>query len=373
MHVDRSVIVPYHRNYDMLGFCLKTLQTTLPKDVEIIVVGNNHCAAEIDIKLPKYVKYYKVYENLFYSAAINYGVQKATGSILTFCDPDTFYFCKWYEPLFDKLMSSPQIGAVSSKLINPLTGRIIDFGMSFTLWNAGHPTKELPYMHPLASKDREVQAACSAVMATRREHYELVGGMDETMPYSHPDCDYCLKLKEHGLQTWVVAESKAYHKGSSDSNNSKSYAFNCLSADSKGMFYAKNYHRITEDLHEWFAHTIKWARAQWPQLPSRYFLLDLCTMYNREYYYSAFTQNGINFFDKKVINAGVRDADKISLYHFISLELIDMAVPFLYFVDSYTSLKDNHLWFRMRDISRDIVIDRHGNIFPLSELDNENC
>jgi len=300
-------------------------------------------------------------------------VSRASGEIITFCDPDTFFFDDWYTPLYQTLLSDEKIGAVSSKLINPLTDRIIDFGMSFTKWNAGHPTKDLHFKHPLAQNDRIVQAACSAVMMTRKEDFIRVGGMDEHMPFAYPDCDYCFKLKTEGLQTIVVASSNVYHKGSSDPNNSKYYAFGYLRSESKGMFYARHYEHIEEDLHLWFSKTIAWVFQKWPNLSSSFVLLDFTTMYNRDYYYHAFETNGLDFLDKQVVTMPKRDNRNVVLYSHISFEYIDMATPILYFLDTYRGIIENQLWFRMRDISRDIVADRHGNIFPLQELINGNC
>lgn len=43
-------------------------------------------------------------------------------------------------------------------------------------------------------------------------------------------------------------------------------------------------------------------------------------------------------------------------------------VPFIYFVDSFTSLYNNELYFRLRNISNDIVVDRQCNIVSVSDI-----
>lgn len=101
----------------------KTGSTYIPDDIEVIVVGNNYSTNKLDITLPDNIHYYKIYENLFYPRAIIYGVSKASGEIITFCDPDTFFFDDCYTPLYKTLLRDDNIGAVSSKLINPLTDR----------------------------------------------------------------------------------------------------------------------------------------------------------------------------------------------------------------------------------------------------------
>ena len=39
--MNQSIIITYHKNKDMLLFCLKRLLETTPEDVEIIVIVNN--------------------------------------------------------------------------------------------------------------------------------------------------------------------------------------------------------------------------------------------------------------------------------------------------------------------------------------------
>jgi len=48
----QSIIVPFHKNADMLKFCIKTLMATIPYNIEIIVVGNNYNSEELNIILP---------------------------------------------------------------------------------------------------------------------------------------------------------------------------------------------------------------------------------------------------------------------------------------------------------------------------------
>ena len=54
-------------------------------------------------------------------------------------------------------------------------------------------------------------------------------------------------------------------------------------------------------------------------------------------------------------------------------DFITLNTPILFFVDTFCSLFNNSLWFKMRNISHDIVIDRHGNILPLDEIAEQRC
>lgn len=360
----------------MLLYSLKTLHDTLPtdQDIEIIVVGNNQDSYELNFELPwANVIFYKIYENLFYPQAVNYGVSKAVGEIITICDPDIFYLPNWYMPLLNSFINK-KAGAVSNKLINPCTGRILDFGVYYSKYNAVHSLLGAMANHPLAKHDRKVQSACSAVLMTSKELYESVGGMDPDLPYAYPDFDFCLKLHTKGYPIWVIADSVVYHKGSTDSNNSKYYSFNYLKIDCKGLFYAKDYNIIEMDFGNWFKESYNYFRKVYLGYPYKYVLLDLTTIYNRKDYYEVMQKDlHIEFLDREVVNLKSRNVKEIPLHQTISFNLIDCNSPLLYFVDTFTSLFHNDLWFKMRNIEKDVVMDRHGNILPCIEVAQGKC
>ena len=62
-----SIIITYHKNKDMLLFCLKHLLKTTPDGVEILIIGNNVNRAELDVTIsdPR-CRYLKFYHNLQY-------------------------------------------------------------------------------------------------------------------------------------------------------------------------------------------------------------------------------------------------------------------------------------------------------------------
>ena len=67
-----------------------------------------------------------------------------------------------------------------------------------------------------------------------------LGGMDLDMPYCCSDADIGIKFSQEGYDNWVVADSIAFHKGSSSTINGKMQSFNHLRGDSTIMFWVKN-------------------------------------------------------------------------------------------------------------------------------------
>ena len=361
----QSIVITFHKGKDMLFYCLKRLLATTSDDVEIIIIGNNVNRKEIDFGIPfSRCIYYKIYENIQYPKAINFGVSKCHGEIVTFVDADIFVWDNWYEPLLSLMLSSPKIGAVGAKLINPLNQRILDFGIMYSRFNSAHTLMGARFNHPLAMHNRKVQAICSAILMTKKSIFNEIGRLDIELPYAYTDCDYCIKIAEKGYENWVVAASCAYHKGSTSYANSKSN-FSYYRSDAKGIFAMKDYGKLNYDIKEWYIAACSYMKQHYPNIASKFMLIDMSTLYDRKDYYQLIsTALNISFLDILEIPYTRRDCKHIILHDTISYNYIDLATPILYFVDIFTSLHNNSLWFNLRDISKDLVIDRHGNVVP---------
>lgn len=370
----QSIIITYHQNKDMLMFCLNRLLKTVPEDVEIFIIGNNVNHQELDLEITNSrCKYYKVYQNIQYPKALNLSVEKCSGEIITFVDADIFVWDNWYEALLKTFFASEKIGVVGAKLVNPLSNRILDFGIMYSKFNAAHTMMGLLHDHPLALNDRPVQTVCSAIMMTSKSLYQKIGGMDEDIPYSYTDCDYCFRMRDIGYETWVSAGAVAYHKGSTDPNNSKSN-FNYYRLDAKGMYGMKDYAKIIYDNREWYKISSEYFLKTYPLNVHQYLMLDFTTLYDRKSFYQLIEDYlNIQFLDIIERPNATRDNEHIVLYNDSSFEFIDLTTPILYFVDTFVALFDNELWFHMRDIQYDLVVDRHGNILPLRLIAERKC
>ena len=189
----QSIVMPYHRNRDMLLYTLSLIDRQLPQDIEIIVVGNSDNPEDLAFELPKRFRFIKVRRSLLYSKAVNLGVQEASGEIITLCDQDIFGYQDWYTPMRNLLLSNKAVGAVSSKMLNPTNNRIIECGLMYTKTRILHPLRGVRADHHWCGFDREVPTSTSATMMMRKDVYQALGGMDEDMPYCCSDCDMGFK------------------------------------------------------------------------------------------------------------------------------------------------------------------------------------
>lgn len=359
-----SIIIPYHSNNRLLNVCTSTLVETIPSDVEIILVKNNSDNKEISNEtMPERIRNIFVNKNLGYSKAVNLGVANCSGDMLIIIDADTFYTSDWLSPLLSFHINENFDGLSSCKLLSPSSGRVIDFGMALTKFNNAHPFKGRPANHPLVAKTRRVQMACSACMMISRRLFEDIGGMDEDLHNFYQDTDLCLRLKEGGHPTWVVAESLVFHQGDSARTSRTPYK-----ADVKAIYGAKNWHRMMVDMPLYFNEALEFFKSEGGDPCHGYHLVDLSSVADHDWHQDLIR----SMFRIKEIHdqySNKRDSETINLLNAVDVGLLTSSSPILYFVDSYTALRDNALWCDMRTGCGDVIVDRNANISFLEKLE----
>jgi len=367
--ISQSIIMPYHRNKQMLLYTTNLLEKIIPNNVEIIVVGNNSNSDELAVELSGRITYIKYEESLLYSEAVNRGVNAAQGEIITLCDQDIFSYQDWYSPLLKKLLSDESIGSVSSKLVNPTNNRVIDFGIEYSQYRILHPFRGQKQTHPLVMRDYSFTSTTSAILMLRKDIYDKVGGMDLEMPYCCSDCDIGIKIGKLGLLNWVVADSVAYHRGSSSSQNGKASSFSHLRSDSVCMFWAKNYHNVCSSIGTTIRFSIEFLKTQMEVEPLYYFV-NLSSLMEYMWYANYLKENlpcdicDIHTYPQNLPHY----SSLIQIYDMIPYSFMNVKIPIIYFVDYFPSLMDNQIWSQMRSIDNDLVLDSHGNLVRLKDI-----
>ena len=362
-----SIIVPFHSNERLLKFCLNTLITTVPCDVEKIVVLNNHRINDLptDIETTHF-QVIRHEKSLGYSVAVNVGARLAHGQTLIFCDADTFYTGDWFSNLTYFYHNTPNIGLASSRLLDPCSGRVLDFGIAFTKYNAPHPQRDVRPDNPFVMCPRIVQAACSANMIIDAQLFSQIGMFDEDLHNSYSDLDLCMRLNEIGRDCWVINQSTVFHRGDSANTSRNAYW-----ADVKAIFAAKNHQRIQPDMGGYYHQSLT-AFEDSHQFASQYLLVDLSSVVDREWHHDLLREyvKIVSIYDYSPV---ARDLASLSLIDHLGLNILEAKTAILYFVDRFISLRANRLWFDMRNRKDDIVIDRNANIALLAEVVNNVC
>ena len=362
-----SIIIPFHSNINLLTMCVSKLVETMNlNESEIIIVDNNAKGSQInsDFQFKNECKILYKKENLMYPRAINLGVENAEGEYLIFCDADTCVTSNFYKPL-TKVFLDDSIGYSSAKLLNIHTNNIQEFGITSSYYNFPHPFSGRKSDFELIKNNHYPLAACAACSSIKRNLYIDIGGFDEELIHSYSDIDLCIRLKEKGYKTVCVANSIAYHCGSSTTESGMSSS---LKEDTKGIFHSKHKQipvQITEYIDkasDFFLKTINLDQKD-------YLVFDCSTIGNSDYYIDTIIRNlELNKTMYYRHPYPIRDAQTIDLLNFIPHTIRNYKVPILYFTDSFSSFLNNSLWKECRKNYNDIVFDRNANIELLQNI-----
>lgn len=362
-----SVIVPFHSNLNLLTLCIESLLKTLdPSESEIIIVDNNANGSQIDSdwELGKQCKIITRTRNLMYPKAINLGAEYARSEYLIFCDADICVDSRFHKALTAELVSD-EIGYASAKLLNMISGNLLEFGITSSYYNFPHPYAGRPRDFELIQKNHNSLAACAACSAIKRNLFINIGGFDEKLVHSYSDIDLCLRLQDRQYKTVCVADAVAYHCGASTHNSGMG---SNLKEDTKGIFMSKHKHipvQIGNYIHAACDLFLKQNRLSGKD----YFVLDCSTIANPEIYLDTVIADlDIREAGRYRCPASSRDAGVIDFLNFIPYQIRNYRIPLLCFVDNFLSAQGNRLWKHCRRDFNDIVMDRQANIELLRKI-----
>jgi GT2 family glycosyltransferase len=217
--VDYSIVIPVFNKAEFTYNCLRTLRATLEGagEGEVIVVDNasSDRTSEVLAQFP-WVRTLRNERNLGFAAANNQGVRAASGNVVVLLNNDTLGMPGWLIAML-RALREPGVGIVGARLL--FADRTIQHAgvvvngmffsrVSFMPWHYG---AKLPANDPLVGARREVQIVTAACMATPRELYLELGGLDEGYWNGYEDVDYCFKVRERGLNVIYEPGASLYH------------------------------------------------------------------------------------------------------------------------------------------------------------------
>jgi GT2 family glycosyltransferase len=220
-----SIIIPNKDNSKLLARCLAFLNHARDWDLELIIVDN---ASQEEVTWEYYEKLKKEFEaqiiiaphKFNFSRMINMGVANSTGDVLLILNNDVEFTI---EGQIDELILEsikPKIGVVGSLLLNQ-DQTINHAGVILKpLGNAGHVLRGASLVDEevkkFISQKRYYMAVTGALMATRRDIFDSVNGMDEVnLEVEFNDIDFCLKVAELGLKIVCLPLNGVIHRESS--------------------------------------------------------------------------------------------------------------------------------------------------------------
>ena len=212
-----SVIIPAWRLADELTQCLSALdsQEGAPR-FEVVVVVNG---ADPKVKAAANHKGLKTNiittpVNIGFGWACNIGAAQAAGNLLVFLNDDTIPYPDWLQNLTNFTVDN-ELSVTSSLLLNE-DGTIAEAGSQMhpdgmpTPLGAGQTVAEAKRSGLLAP--RILDYGSGAALMVRADMFREVGGFDsEFSPAYYEDTDFQFRLREKGLDVWLVPSAVVIH------------------------------------------------------------------------------------------------------------------------------------------------------------------
>ena len=219
-------------NFNGLKDTCELLDTLPLKDesIEVIVVDNASKTDEASIIEQRYpqIKVVQSDKNLGFAGGNNLGIKAAQGKYLFFLNNDTIIlsekgkvnsekFAPAFQPLINRLESSPRIGVVCPKIRfawddNPIQfagytplSRITMRNRSIGFGETDHGQYDTPHPTPYAH---------GAAMMVKREVIKQAGMMPECYFLYYEELDWSMMIRRAGYDIWYDPAFTVFHKES---------------------------------------------------------------------------------------------------------------------------------------------------------------
>ncbi|MGA8840460.1 MAG: glycosyltransferase family 2 protein [Candidatus Aquilonibacter sp.] len=217
--MEYSIIIPVFNKAELTRNCLAKLQPSLAGagEGEVIVIDNastDH-TPEMLASFP-WIRMIRNEKNLGFAGANNQGAREARGRILVLLNNDTEPITQWLAPIM-RLFDDPSVGVVGAKLL--YEDRTIQHAGVLVRWWPFSASGLYPFHYlvhqpgstPEANERRDFQIVTGACLATPRELYLTLGGLDEGFWNGYEDVDYCLNVRERGLRVVYEPAATLFH------------------------------------------------------------------------------------------------------------------------------------------------------------------
>ena len=215
-----SIVIPNYDGVALLRACLASLADTLPPwdGIEVIVVDDASPPASqpeiaaIVAALPRARLIVNEINGGFLVSAAR-GAAAATGRLLVLLNNDTVLLPGWLEAIVRTFAQHPDAGVVGGRLLYPdgslqEAGGLVFRDGTAAKYGYGEPDPD----GPMYSYLRDTDYVSGALLATPRELFESLGGLDPAYGFGfYEDTDYCFRVREAGRRVLYQPSSTIIH------------------------------------------------------------------------------------------------------------------------------------------------------------------
>jgi GT2 family glycosyltransferase len=209
------VVVTFGHAMDLPALLQSVAAVDYPRDLlEMIIVDNGDGTdAAVARALAPTAQVIEAGENLGFAAASNLGVARADADIILLVNPDICLEPAAIRALC-RALAEPQVGIVGGRLLFP-DGKTIQHAGGELHLPLGLTTHRGHGAAGTGAYDRPMDTTyvTGALLATRREAWEQLGGLDESFwPAYYEEVDLCLRARSAGLKVRYVPDAVATHR-----------------------------------------------------------------------------------------------------------------------------------------------------------------
>ena len=224
------VILNYKGWRDTLK-CLESLRAQTFRDFEILLIDNgsgDESVAELSkAKMPK-LHFRKEPKNTGFTGGVNIGIRWAIENSfenVALLNNDAWAEPEWLENLVKGFENSPEIGAVTSLMLNKTGEKIDDAGDIYSTWGVpslrgeGEPRESAP-------ESGLVFGATGGATIYKTEVFEKIGLFDEDFFAYNEDVDIDWRMQLAGFKIWYEKSAVVWHKHSATSSKIPGFTIN---------------------------------------------------------------------------------------------------------------------------------------------------
>lgn len=217
-----SIIVPFRDGAGLLRRCVDSLHATAGYDHwELVLIDNQSWEPETAALLRRLrgdarvrlVSYPHPYN---WSALNNFGARHSAGDMLLLLNSDVEGLASGWLSAMVEHAQRPEVGAVGARLLYP-DGSIQHGGVVMGLGAnvAWHAFWKCPGDHDgylgHARMVRNYSVVTGACMLVRRDAFDAVGGLDESLAILFNDVELCLRMRAKGLRVVYTPYAELVH------------------------------------------------------------------------------------------------------------------------------------------------------------------
>jgi N-acetylglucosaminyl-diphospho-decaprenol L-rhamnosyltransferase len=258
MPSDVSVVVVSYNTRDLLRECLRSVQDSALRPLEVFVVDNGSTDGSpamvraefpgVDLAVPG--------RNLGFAGGNNVAIRRCRGQFILLLNPDATVAADTIGRLCAALGRWPRAAAAGPRILNP-DGSLQSAGYRFpTLLREIRQSKNVnraltlllgpDEVPPPPTVEGEVDWSDGACLMLRKAAVDEIGGLDERYFLFNEEVDWCFNARKAGWSIIVVPDAAVWHHRGQSSSNAKGKSLStALLVETRLSYYQKNHSAAT--------------------------------------------------------------------------------------------------------------------------------